>query len=144
MMTLRAAVFGDIIATEGDCAAGTTAVRQLESIWKTAGRPPEFAAAVTAIVERHKELDGSWMRQLPFSPVCGTIKDVGNQAAALAKTILAKKGQQPIPGAPGLAPGPSQQLTEAAGTMIKVVGGLAAVAAVAVVAQQLQARRGRR
>ncbi len=92
---------GDIISTEGDCKEGELNVRQLDQFFKNAGSPAKWSPAVDTIMKTFADLDSKWTRSIPFSPVCGQIKALGQQAAILVEQIAADTGTA---GPPGVKP----------------------------------------
>jgi hypothetical protein len=101
-------LFG-IACVEGDCNEGATAVDQLRSFYEETGRPADFQSAFNTIVQRFDEVNGSFTRQIPFSPACCDIKEIGRQAADLMAQIARARSQQGVPTA---APPLNQGLTD--------------------------------
>lgn len=84
--------------TEGDCKVGELQMQQLAAFYQQAGAPAQFADSVAALQASYDHAEASWSRKLlPFSTVCGQIKAIGGQAAALTQQIAQATGQQPPP-----------------------------------------------
>ncbi len=98
-----------MVSTEGDFEAGRANVAQLMSFVKKvyAALPVEegtgskytyksftdkWGPAIRTVKDAYDEQEDRWARHVPFSPVKGTIKEIGNQAIDLMHRIAADLG----------------------------------------------------
>jgi len=80
----------DYICTASDCDSGAVAVRQLQRFYDEVSRPPQFAAAVAAIVDTFNEAV-PWFKS--FNPTCCAIAELGRRADQLVTQIGQATGQ---------------------------------------------------
>ncbi len=86
-----------IVNIEGECLKGESAVATLRTFYASVGSPQEFYSAVESIGSRFDSLNSSWTREIPFTPVCGEIAQLGNEADSLRAQIASAYGQVDVP-----------------------------------------------
>lgn len=92
----RPAAMGDVICLEGDCVVGKQLVNEMQAVYKQGSGygvnelndqqvefRRRFAPTVTQLVEQWQAEESKLTRQLPFSLVCCTIKDIGVKAQSI-------------------------------------------------------------
>lgn len=84
------------VCLEGDCQVGEMLIRQMQSTFQAVANQEgdlafniraQVSPAVTAVVEDYLRLKASWSRQLPFTPICCRMAELGKQAQALTQTM---------------------------------------------------------
>jgi hypothetical protein len=91
---------GDIFCLEGDCVVGKQLVNEMQAVFKQgvgfgvnelSDQQVEFrrrfSPTVTQLVEQFQAEDGKLSRQVPFSLVCCTIKDIGVKAQSITRQM---------------------------------------------------------
>jgi len=116
-----ASQLGDYICFEGDCQQGQSMVEQMQSTFASLGGPSQWQAQVDAINQAYQDAQSSWQREIPFTPICCSIKYLGNQAQTLTNMMLTASGLTPLP---VITPskGFFEDLGGSASTLLKVVG----------------------
>jgi hypothetical protein len=119
------------LCIEGNCKQGEALVTQMRETFallygeldgeKREAFKARFAAPVAALLKSFNDENGKFSRKLPFSPVCCTIGEIGQQAAKMTSAMLASTGKEPIAA-------PSVSMTAGLG---KTALGIAAIAALA-------------
>jgi len=87
---------GDVLCLEGDCKVGEQLVREMQAVFRQLGGVGKdelddsdvafmrrFGPAVTSIVEQFNGEQSKLSRQVPFSLVCCSVKDLGVKAQSL-------------------------------------------------------------
>jgi hypothetical protein len=93
---------GDVINIEGDCKQGEANVAEMESMFATMQQmhpelAPQYQAPHDAIKAAYDAAEASAGRQVPYSPVCGQIREYGDQAAAMTQQMAAAMGVKAPP-----------------------------------------------
>lgn len=96
----RQQALGDVICLEGDCAVGKQLVNEMQAVYKQfsgygknelsdadVSFRAKFSSTVTQVVEQFQREDAKLSRQIPFSVVCCTIKDIGVKAQSLSRQM---------------------------------------------------------
>ena len=87
---------GDVLCLEGDCKVGEQLVREMQFTFRQLGGVGKdelddsdlafmrrFGPAVTSVVEQFNAEQSKLARQVPFSLVCCSVKDLGVKAQSL-------------------------------------------------------------
>jgi len=134
---------GDVLCFEGDCKAGTLLVQEMQATFKQlsgVGKDElddsdvafmrQFGQPVTQTVEAFQREDAKLTRQIPFSLVCCTIKELGRKAQDLTRQMreFRKVAQTtPTPITPPFS-SPSTDIGKGIGNLLLIAGvALAAV-----------------
>ncbi len=134
---MLAGTLGDVIALESDCVAGEQLVRELQLTFRQlsgVGKDElsdedvafmrRFGPPVTAIVEEFNKQEARIARDIPFSLVCATIKELGVKAQQLTRDMRQAAGvaqTTPTPIDSPFKPGPAG-FSDAFGGLVKVLG----------------------
>lgn len=99
-MRRRPQAMGDTICLEGDCVVGKQLVNEMQAVYKQGSGygvdelnndqlefRRRFGPTVTQLIEQFMAEDGKLTRQLPFSLVCCTIKDIGVKAQSMTRQM---------------------------------------------------------
>lgn len=134
---------GDVICLEGDCKIGQALVEEMQAVFKQlsgVGKDElddsdvefmrRFGPTVTQIIESFQAENAKLARQVPFSLVCCTIKELGRKAQDMSTQMRAFRNvstPSPTPVTPPFT-GPGGALGGALDTLLIIAGvGVAAV-----------------
>lgn len=94
-------IFG--ICLEGDCQLGEALIKEMQSTFQALGNQEgdigfnirqKLGVAITAVVQDYQNIAGSFSRQVPFTPVCCRMAELGKKAQALTQQMHSIAGTQ--------------------------------------------------
>lgn len=96
----RPPAMGDVICLEGDCVVGKQLVNEMQAVYKQGSGygvdelndqqvefRRRFGPTVTQLIEQWQAEERKLTRQLPFSLVCCTIKDIGVKSQSITRQM---------------------------------------------------------
>jgi hypothetical protein len=87
-------VFG--ICLEGDCQLGEALIKEMQSTFQALGNQEgdigfnirqKLGVAITSVVSDYQTISSGWQRQVPFTPICCRMAELGKKAQALTQQM---------------------------------------------------------
>jgi hypothetical protein len=94
-------VFG--LCLEGDCQLGEALIKEMQSTFQALGNQEgdigfairqKLGVTITAIVQDYQVISSSFSRQVPFTPICCRMAELGKKAQAVTQQMHAIAGTQ--------------------------------------------------